>query len=100
LPEPEEERANGARWSALLDELERDTVNAGAREGTPWRPPTDLGPLPAELLARAQELAAAQTHALAALEEEKTSTGRHLAALRSLPQHRNETGPVYLDASG
>jgi hypothetical protein len=88
------------RWSALLDELERDLGNAGAREGTPWRPPADLGPLPVELLGRAQELAAAQHHAIAALEEEQSTTRRHLAALRALPQHRNETGPLYLDASG
>jgi hypothetical protein len=100
LPEPQDDGSTAERWSALLDELERDTVNAGAREGLPWRPPADLGPLPLELLGRAQELAAAQQHAMAALEEEKTSTRRHLTALRSLPQHRDETGPVYLDASG
>jgi len=88
------------RWSALLDELERDVANAGAREGTPWRPPTNLGPLPAELVERARELAAAQQDALVALHEEQHSTRRHLTALRALPQQRNETGPLYLDTSG
>jgi hypothetical protein len=88
------------RWTSLLEELERDLANGGAREGTPWRPPADLGPIPAELLERARKLATAQQHAMAALEEEKDSTRRHLGALRALPQQRGETGPLYLDASG
>ena len=88
------------RWNALLDELAREITNAGAHEGGPWRPPADLGPLPAELIERAQELAVAQQNAIAALEHEQTSTRRHLTALRAQPQQRNETGPVYLDASG
>ena len=84
----------------MLDELERDVANAGAREGAPWRAPTDLGPLPAELVSRAQELASAQQAALATVQEQRDSTRRHLAALRALPQHRSQTGPVYLDTSG
>jgi hypothetical protein len=88
------------RWSALLDELERDLADAGVREGTPWRPPAGLGPIPEQLIERAQVLAAAQRDEITELEDEQRSIRRHLAALRTLPQHRNETGPLYLDASG
>ena len=88
------------RWTALLDELERDVRNAGARDGAPWHPPAGLGPLPVELISRARELAAAQEQAMTKLHEEQNSTRRHLGALRALPQHRDETGPLYLDASG
>lgn len=88
------------RWTALLDELEREVADPDAGGDTPWRPPAGLGPLPAGLLERAQNLVTAQQHARAALEEEQHATRRHLAALRALPQHRDETRPVYLDASG
>ena len=88
------------RWTALLEELERDLLHADADGVTPWRAPTDLGPLPDELLGRARKLLTAQQEVMAALEEEKDSTRRHLSALRALPQQRNETAPLYLDASG
>jgi hypothetical protein len=88
------------RWSALLDELERDVESDGARGGTPWRPPTGLGPIPAQLIERAQAIAAAQQDTITELEDEQRSIRRHLTAMRNLPQHRNETGPLYLDASG
>jgi hypothetical protein len=87
------------RWTALLDELERDVLSATGADAE-WRPPTGLGPIPAELVGRARKLATAQQEVMAALEEEKDSTRRHLAALRALPQQRNETAPLYLDASG
>jgi hypothetical protein len=88
------------RWNALLDELERELADAGARDGAPWHPPAGLGPIPAGLVQRAQELVSAQQRAIAALEEERDSTRRHLTALRALPQQRNQTGPLYLDVSG
>ena len=88
------------RWTALLDELEQDLGRTGDPTADAWRPPTGLGPIPAELISRAQKLAAAQQDAMVAIREEQSSTRRHLAALRALPQHRNETGPLYLDASG
>jgi hypothetical protein len=88
------------RWTALLEELEHDLGDPDAGAGSPWRPPADLGPIPVEMLGRARKLAAAQQDTMAALEEEKDSTRRHLTALRALPQQRNETAPRYLDAAG
>ena len=87
------------RWSTLLDELEREAAT-GAAGSAAWRPPAGLGPMPARFRTRAEALASAQQAAIAELERQKGSAARHLAALQTLPQHRDETGPVYLDASG
>jgi hypothetical protein len=89
------------RWTELLEELEHDAAHAGDdAELAAWRPPADLGPIPAELRARAEALLDAQAVAMATVVAAQRSTARHLAALRTVPQGRGETGPLYLDASG
>jgi hypothetical protein len=89
------------RWTALLDELERDAASTGGTDSGPeWRAPADLGPIPDGLRARAEALARAQAEAIAAVEAARHSTARHLSALRTVPQGRAETGPLYVDASG
>ena len=89
------------RWTALLEDLEHDAAHAGDDADLPaWRPPADLGPIPVELRARAEALLRAQADAIATVVGAQRSTARHLAALRTVPQGRGETGPLYLDASG
>jgi hypothetical protein len=64
-----------------------------------WTPPTDLGPMPAELRERAAALVAEQRESLHTLNELQRETGRHLAAVRAVPSTRQDQS-VYLDVSG
>ena len=65
----------------------------------PPRVPSGIGPFPAELSERAKALLAAQGAAIKSLEGLKRATGRHLAAMRSIPPHRDDRS-VYLDIAG
>lgn len=64
-----------------------------------WRPPTDLGPLPASLVDRARALLDRQLAAAAAIGRAMTMNRRQLAAisvLRPTPAPR----PVFFDVEG
>ena len=66
-----------------------------------WSLPPDLGELPAELRARAESLIGSQQRAIDALEQRMLVTGRHLAALSSIPARITGTGTAaYLDVTG
>lgn len=65
----------------------------------PTRLPSGTGPFPRELSERAQALLDAQSAAIERLEGLRRSTGRHLAAMRSIPPHRDDRS-VYLDTAG
>lgn len=65
----------------------------------PARLPSGTGPFPAELSERARALLDAQGAAIERLEGLRRSTGRHLAAMRSIPPHRDDRS-VYLDVAG
>jgi hypothetical protein len=65
----------------------------------PQRLPIGTGPFPAELSERARALLDAQGSAIERLERLMRSTGRHLAAMRSIPPHRDDRS-VYLDIAG
>lgn len=80
---------------------------AAAAAGTPsdlstldWTPQQGLGPLPEELVERAQRIQAAQRKALHQLEEARASAARHLAALDAVPGSREHGHSVYLDVTG
>ena len=64
-----------------------------------WTPPTHLGPLPLHLRERANTLLAEQRESVRNLEELYRETGRHLAAVRSVPQ-MSDRQSVYLDVTG
>jgi hypothetical protein len=107
LPDPKQS-TDGA-WSALLDEMEADlhVAAAAAAAGAPsdltaldWTPRQGLGPLPEELVERAQRILAAQNKALRQLEEAKASAAKHLAALDAVPGSREHGHSVYLDVTG
>ncbi len=64
-----------------------------------WRPPADLGPLPAPLLRRAQALLESQLEVAALVAQAAAASRRQLATTRAL-RARPEAVPVYLDAQG
>jgi len=64
-----------------------------------WTPPTHLGPLPLHLRERAREVLAGQRESIRNLEEMHRETGRHLAAVRTVPREA-DGAPVYLDVTG
>lgn len=64
-----------------------------------WRPPSDLGPLPAPLLVRAQALLDRQLDVARRTAEAAAVSRRHLAATQALRPAVAEV-PVYLDAQG
>lgn len=66
-----------------------------------WSLPTELGELPAELRSRAESILGSQQRAIDALEERMLLTGRHLAALDSIPARVTSAGTAaYLDVTG
>lgn len=95
-----------AAWLALLDELERSLGEAAlgtsgvdlnpAGEG--WSPPAGIGPLPADLVDRAQDILGGQRELISELEGERKVVGEKLAALRQVPSA--QVRAVYLDISG
>jgi hypothetical protein len=64
-----------------------------------WTPPAGLGPLPLHLRERALHLLAEQRESVRNLEELHRETGRHLAAVRAVPQ-MSDRQSVYLDVTG
>lgn len=82
-------------------DVEHPTGRAARAAGTGWAPPVGLGALPATFRPRADRLVRAQQRAIATLEERMLVTGRHLAALDSIPSPRRSGGPAaYLDVTG
>lgn len=87
-------------WSAALDDLERELDWAEQADRDVWTPPVGLGTLPAELVERATRILAAQRAAIARVDDERRDTGRHLAALRTVPSTTDAAASVYLDVAG
>ena len=112
-----------ARWEAVLDELEADiqrthqllvrpptvTAHDSPGEDAPhvadlliaaqWVPPTDLGPLPEALRARAEAVVNQQRRLTATLDETLATTRAHLRVADTL-RRRNAPQAVYLDTLG
>jgi len=93
-------------WADVMAALENDTASAlevdeatDAPAHAAWTPPTHLGPLPLHLRERADHLLAVQRESIRNLEELYRETGRHLAAVKSVPRQADGQS-VYLDVSG
>jgi len=87
-----------ATAEAMLDNDHLPSVDDVARLAA-WQPRTDLGPLPAALLDRAQVLATRQRSVAEAITRAMVANRRHLAALdqiRAAPPSQ----PVYVDLEG
>ena len=90
------------RLEADLDALERSLRDAHAPVSVvePWSLPSGLGPLPDRLARRALALSERQDTLAGLLEQRRTTTGRHLAAVRAVPASRAPMPAVYLDVEG
>ena len=107
-PDPTPEDAeNLAAWEAVLTELEDNleafrgsaSVSDQARElALGWQPPSDLGPLPQQLLSRVRLLAKAQERTYRQLRGEARSNRRQTELIRSVPGPSSTA--VYLDVAG
>jgi len=97
-------------WDAALDALEAAAAQAQAlalaglagepTAPAPWAPgPENLGPLPARLAARAQQILDAQAEAAQLVAEASALSRRHLETVAALRPHLSGT-PVYLDVEG
>jgi len=110
-----EQRRDSSTWVGILeameDELERSSARslkesmsgahaAPTREtGGDFVLPANPGPIPEELVERAQVILEAQQQAIERVEAARRTTARHLATTRSIsPQRGNRA--VYLDISG
>ncbi|QNE43714.1 hypothetical protein F1C15_07780 [Frigoribacterium sp. NBH87] len=101
-------------WSAVLDDLERLALRAGAPTEAPdrevggadlaalvaWAPPVGLGPLPPSLAERAAGVATTQRAALARVDAARLDARRHLDVVRTVEASHQPERPVYLDATG
>lgn len=100
-------------WSAVLDDLERLALRAGAPTEAPdrvgesdlaalvaWVPPVGLGPLPPSLAERAAGVAATQRAALSRVDAARLDARRHLDVVRTVEASHQPERPVYLDATG
>ncbi|MET4583998.1 hypothetical protein ABIE21_003529 [Conyzicola nivalis] len=93
-------------WAEVMAELELSVETASNTDGATdaaahvaWTPPTHLGPLPLHLRDQAERLLLDQRESIRNLEEMHRETGRHLAAVRSVPRQADGQS-VYLDVSG
>ena len=65
-----------------------------------WPLPEGIGPLPETLRPRADRLVREQQRTIHDLEDRMRVTGRHLAALESIPSPRSGGPSAYLDVTG
>lgn len=96
------------RWETALTELELDLRHAEAclhkpsvatTPPSPWQPPSDLGPLPAPLAARAEALYQRQVELARRMTEALSMNRRHARVAQEL-RAGPAAGPVYVDTSG
>jgi hypothetical protein len=102
-----------AAWVAALDELELDVcraeellsgdhalresaVDAALRSGLNWAPRTDLPPIPADLVGRAQGMLARQLATAAELAKATTATRRQMVVAGRMSSAENQR-PAYVD---
>ncbi|MGO4690023.1 hypothetical protein [Glaciibacter sp. 2TAF33] len=115
MPEMTPTDAGRAGWVRALDTLEAElgemlvstlrqaqgTAGSTTQVSTSgWTPPGGLGPIPADLEARARKLLAGQRELIAELEHTKRATAAQLRALRKMPATRPAAASVYLDTNG
>lgn len=104
-PTSSSHRAEHDAWADVLATMEREIAESGDPAShashVAWLPPADLGVLPVMFRSRADRILRAQQRAIAALEERMLMTGRHLAALDSIPSGSpSSRPPAYLDVTG
>jgi hypothetical protein len=95
-----------ADWTDVLDELERQVTHAerlspaSGEQIAAWEPPTVLGPLPPDLVARAQALAERQRSVIERLAPLMAATRQQLEVGRRIGDATaRPAGPVYVDVT-
>ncbi|MBG6178852.1 hypothetical protein [Arthrobacter sp. CAN_A1] len=93
-------------WLAALDALEAgiaaatDTHDDGILTHPQWHRPVNLGPIPADLVGRAQRIQDAQRHAIDALQAAVRENRQHYAMVSAVNASTARPGAVYLDVAG
>ncbi|NOJ60497.1 hypothetical protein [Arthrobacter sp. 260] len=94
-------------WEAVLDTMERGIATAAnaqhddAVDASPgWHPPSDPGPLPADLVGRARRIQAAQRSIVDQLRSAVRENRQHHALLGAVNASTARPGAVYLDVAG
>ncbi|MET4782873.1 hypothetical protein [Glaciihabitans sp. UYNi722] len=102
-------QTNWDNWVAVLSAMEASLTDADATTdwddeldaaAPVWVIPDEIGPLPAELRDHAARVLQAQDETIRRLEGHREVTGRHLAALRSIPSGLQGGHSAYLDVTG
>jgi hypothetical protein len=97
-----------ASWSAVLDGLESSVIASEEllRSGQqyadlePWTAPSDLGPLPAELVERARAIAERQQSVLAQMPAALERTHRQWELTRKITESTaTRQASIYIDAT-
>lgn len=92
-------------WTIELDRLELDVIRAeralpagGLIRTDEWQPPTSIGPIPASLVERAQDLLVRQTTCLEAMVDRLGGAARQVAVTTAISKATTRDGvPVYVD---
>ncbi|GAA1109430.1 hypothetical protein [Arthrobacter flavus] len=100
-------------WLAVLDALELTITETavdgavalapegdGAPAGARWVPPAGLGPIPPELVDRAQRIREAQRRTVATLQAAVKDNRQHHALIGAVNGSTARSGAVYLDVAG
>ncbi len=82
-------------WERTLDQLELDLHNSRSLEV--WEPPTDLPPMPAEVVDRVRQLLDQQGELLLQLESDRRKVRRHLQYLDANAAKGMASGPLFID---
>ncbi len=82
-------------WERTLDQLELDLHNSGSLDV--WEPPTDLPPMPPEVVDRVRRLLDQQSELLLQLESDRRKVRRHLQYLDANAAKGMSSGPLFID---
>ncbi len=82
-------------WERTLDQLELDLHNSQPLEV--WEPPTDLPPMPPEVVDRVRRLLDQQSELLTQLESTRRKVRRHLQYLDANAAKGMSSGPLFID---
>ena len=82
-------------WERTLDQLELDLHNSGSLDV--WEPPTDLPPMPPEVVDRVRRLFDQQSELLLQLESDRRKVRRHLQYLDANAAKGMSSGPLFID---
>jgi hypothetical protein len=85
-----------AAWERTLDQLEVDLYNSLPLDI--WQPPTDLPPMPPEVVDRVRRLLDQQGELLLQLESSRRKVRRHLQYLDANAAKGMPAGPLFIDA--